>query len=1456
LTLYYIKQKNGGSNQKGKYWIVRTKDGTEYRFGYNQDSETLSSVRDYVRRWNLDRVTDTHGNQIYYNYNESPPNDMGTVYLKNITYNNDGKRIINFTYEDRPDILTVYEQGSKIKQKKRLKEIEIKSDGRLVKKYVFNYSVNLAKSKSLLDEITEYGGDGESQLPENRFEYDYDSGDFDETTINWGTPSGSWKVRAIDAFGTYDDTFDINGDGLPDLIDGCEDGHWNVYLNNGSGFDETPINWGTPSGSWKVRDTTTFGTYDDTFDINGDGLPDLIDGCEDGHWNVYLNDIIYPNNLIQINNSLGGTTNITYTPSTKFNNTNLGFSYWLVDSTITDNGMSGDHHTSTTINYDYAKGYYDYEDKEFRGFGYVKVTDPKDTTIEHYFHQSDALKGMEYKTWVNDSQGSPYAKTENTWASTESNGIYETFLTQADGYTHDGAIENPEVTSTQYDYDDYGNIIKISQSGDTDAANDERYIYNEYTYNTSSWILDRVNHTYLHDSDDSTKLSEAWYYYDNNANLDDPPTKGDLTKEILWLNTGNNPETTYTYDNYGNVLSVTDAEGQTTQYTYDTEVHTFPEEMTNAKGQTTTYSYDLGTGNLLSATDPNGFAIDYEYDTFGRIIKEILPYDNADFPTVSYEYNLDGTAPESVKVSARELSGEEETLDTITFVDGLGRVIQTKADAEDTSQQIVADIYYNEVGEVEKQYVPYLSPYTNSHTIPTPADTKFTSYEYDPIGRVIKVINPDTTQKTTRYDHWTVTRTDENDHQKAYHLDAYDRIVQVDEKNDGETYTTTYNYNARNELEKITDNENNIFEFEYDSLGRKTKLIDPDMGTWTYTYDKVGNLKTQTDNRDITITFDYDELNRIKKKDYPTDTDVTYSYDNDSYENGMIGTLTEVSDSSGIIHYYYDNRLRTIREEKTINAETFVTEWTYDALDRPKTQKYPDDETVIFTYNNQGELETLSNILTDIDYNELNKITQKIYGNTVRTDLSYDPEDNFRLRNIYTVGNSITLQNLSYTYDDIGNVESIADNTESKTQYFGYDALDRLTSAYETGGYSYTYGYNSIGNLINMDNGSRITGFSYGDGPAGPHALTKTLNVCFSIPLKDGWNLISIPLQPPNTDLNTVLAPIEGKYTKVFTYDQSSGWTYKAYVDGIWYGSLSEIVPERGYWLYTTNDAILTVCGYPVNNRTISLSSGWNLIGYPSNVNMRVNKSYFYDEKHINKIFGYKGGDGWFYWAYFDGSEFDTLNELKPEFGYWFYATQNTNITVPVYNISGDTGVSGFGVGVEGMGSVGTMSTDDVCMSVTTVSGRLYDDSLQFIQGGKANVTAYFNGAEVGSSHVDENGRYYVGIKRMPETDINITLNVTGDWEGSKNIIMSCGEEKGENIIVEKTWHNCSFQYRKPITIDNTQNPENLVDYQTLVILNSSNFGFSKAKSNGEDIRFVDGGEELNYWIEEWDKKV
>ncbi|HDH07005.1 MAG TPA: DUF2341 domain-containing protein, partial [Thermoproteales archaeon] len=68
-------------------------------------------------------------------------------------------------------------------------------------------------------------------------------------------------------------------------------------------------------------------------------------------------------------------------------------------------------------------------------------------------------------------------------------------------------------------------------------------------------------------------------------------------------------------------------------------------------------------------------------------------------------------------------------------------------------------------------------------------------------------------------------------------------------------------------------------------------------------------------------------------------------------------------------------------------------------------------------------------------------------------------------------------------------------------------------------------------------------------------------------------------------------------------------------------------------------------------------------------------------------------------------------------------------------------------------------------------------------------------------------------------------------------------------------WYDSGWSYRKEVTIDNTSNSNNLIDYQVKVTLNSTNFDFSKAKSDGADIRFTDddGTTLLNHWIEKWD---
>jgi len=142
-------------------------------------------------------------------------------------------------------------------------------------------------------------------------------------------------------------------------------------------------------------------------------------------------------------------------------------------------------------------------------------------------------------------------------------------------------------------------------------------------------------------------------------------------------------------------------------------------------------------------------------------------------------------------------------------------------------------------------------PYTTFVSIETysqPSSTaKSTSASYDTLGRTILFKNTDGTTQTNTFNHWKVTNKDENGHEKVYYNDAYGRITKIEEKNSGQTYTTTYEYDAADNLVKITDSKNNVFSFSYDSLGRKTITSDPDTGLWYYSYDSAGNLLTQKD---------------------------------------------------------------------------------------------------------------------------------------------------------------------------------------------------------------------------------------------------------------------------------------------------------------------------------------------------------------------------------------------------------------------------------------------------------------------------------------------------------------------------------------------------------------------------------------------------------------------------------
>ncbi|GAH19854.1 unnamed protein product, partial [marine sediment metagenome] len=82
----------------------------------------------------------------------------------------------------------------------------------------------------------------------------------------------------------------------------------------------------------------------------------------------------------------------------------------------------------------------------------------------------------------------------------------------------------------------------------------------------------------------------------------------------------------------------------------------------------------------------------------------------------------------------------------------------------------------------------------------------------------------------------------------------------------------------------------------------------------------------------------------------------------------------------------------------------------------------------------------------------------------------------------------------------------------------------------------------------------------------------------YDIALSVGWNLISLPLIPDDSDIEVVLTGVEGV---------ESVWAYTAGVDtGVWYSyspgapsDLNDMVDGYGYWMSMSASATLTVTG-------------------------------------------------------------------------------------------------------------------------------------------------------------------------------------------------------------------------------------------------------------------------------------
>jgi len=124
--------------------------------------------------------------------------------------------------------------------------------------------------------------------------------------------------------------------------------------------------------------------------------------------------------------------------------------------------------------------------------------------------------------------------------------------------------------------------------------------------------------------------------------------------------------------------------------------------------------------------------------------------------------------------------------------------------------------------------------------------------------------------------------------------------------------------------------------------------------------------------------------------------------------------------------------------------------------------------------------------------------------------------------------------------------------------------------------------------------------------PAGAHDLTISTEPpapCGTVPLDEGWSLISLPLIPDDTDIETVLADVSSNVIIVWHYDAGTA-TWLSWAP-FWGGNLLEMEDGKGYWIHMNAADTLVVEGVelplpPQVPPTYPVYEGWNLIGFKS----------------------------------------------------------------------------------------------------------------------------------------------------------------------------------------------------------------------------------------------------------------
>ncbi len=686
-----------------------------------------------------------------------------------------------------------------------------------------------------------------------------------------------------------------------------------------------------------------------------------------------------------------------------------------------------------------------------------------------------------------------------------------------------------------------------------DTGTDKRQLSIAYATNTNEYILSLPKSETLYDQN-SSPIKESRYYYDSQS-LGTVNT-GNLTKKEDWKSGSSYVDVEKTYNSYGLVTTEKDPRDKTTTYAYDT-LNLYPTTITNPLSHIFQRVYDYSSGMVRSATDANLLATSSVFDGLDRVLEERQPDQSTSSTSVTKTAYVYTDTSGAKRVKKTDWLDGSNGVDTWTYLDGFDRPVQIRKEAE--SSYATTDFDYNNRELLDRESLPYFSSGTSRTTAATNTDL-YSIYAYDALKRPTSVVTGVGTTSTA-YDDWKTTVTDPRGKAKHLYRDAFGRLDRVDEVNGASTYTTNYEYDANDNLTKITDALSNVRNFTYDGLNRRLTAqdlhaaSDATFGTWTYGYDDAGNMTSVLDPKSQTINYTFDDLNRPLTEDFTgqSGTETLFTYDTCTYGKGKL--CTAATSSATTTHLYGPIGLAT-RETKTISSTSYQTDTTYDRQGNALVLTLPDSSEQRNTYGAGGLLDQVerkesggswSDVLKSLDWSPMAQPATIVFGNSATTTNSYDATRLYRLTNKLTTSGGTNLQNVTYTYDGNGNITRLVDSSQTnaaKTLDFSYDDLNRLTGATSTNAvagsnYTQSYVYNPIGNLTNRsDVGLYLFDGDQASSYANPHAATTIAGVSHGY--DNNGNLTSSGSSTYGWDFkNRMLSNFVNGATSTYAYDQA-----------------------------------------------------------------------------------------------------------------------------------------------------------------------------------------------------------------------------------------------------------------------------------------------------------------------------